>query len=111
MVDGLIDGRYTPLERRAVGGMATVWRARDERTGEIVAIKRLHPFLVADADARRRLVQEAAALEAVDHPAIIRPRGIIDDPNEPGLVMDFASGQPLDERLAADGPLAPEEAV
>jgi len=91
MAHRLIDERYRPLERRAVGGMGTVWRARDERTGEIVAIKRLHPYLVSDPDARRRLAREAAALEAVDHPAIIRPRGLIDDPDDPGLVMEFLS--------------------
>jgi serine/threonine-protein kinase len=111
MAHRLIDERYRPLERRAVGGMGTVWRARDERTGEIVAIKRLHPYLVSDPDARRRLAREAAALEAVDHPAIIRPRGLIDDPDDPGLVMEFAEGQPLDKRLASGGPISPEEAV
>ena len=33
-------------------GMATVWRARDEWTREIVAVKRLHPYVVADPAAR-----------------------------------------------------------
>jgi len=111
MSDRLIDGRYQPLERHAVGGMATVWRARDERTGEIVAIKRLHPYLVADPASRSRLVREAAALQALDHPAIVRPREIIDDPDDPVLVMDFAEGRSLQERLADDGAIDPEEAV
>ncbi len=111
MAERLIDKRYRPLERRAIGGMATLWRARDERTGEVVAIKRLHPYLVTDPDARRRLVREAAALQAVDHPAIVRPRDVIDDPNDPALVMDYAAGRSLAERLAEDGPLDPEEAA
>ena len=110
MVTDLIAGRYLPLERHAVGGMATVWRARDERTGEEVALKRIHPHLVADPVARTRLEREAAALRAVDHPAIVRPRDVIDDPDDPALVMDFAEGRPLGNRIA-EGPLSSDEAV
>jgi serine/threonine protein kinase len=110
MDDALVAGRYRLLDRHAVGGMATVWRAKDERTGEIVAIKQLHPHVVADPVARARLEREAAALRAVDHPAIVRPRELIDDPEAPSLVMDFVAGRPLDERIAL-GPLPPDEAV
>jgi serine/threonine protein kinase len=95
MAERLIGQRYRPLERRAIGWMATLWRARDVRTGEIVAVKRLHPYLVTDPAARRRLAREAAALRAVDHPAIVRPRDVIDDPDDPALVMDYAAGRSL----------------
>ncbi len=105
-----IGDRYTLLDRHATGGMATVWRARDEWTREIVAVKRLHPHVVADPVARSRLEREAEALRTVDHPAIVRPRGLIDDPDAPSLVMDFVSGRPLSERIA-EGPLPPDEAV
>jgi serine/threonine protein kinase len=105
-----IGDRYTLLDRHATGGMATVWRARDEWTREVVAIKRLHPHVVADPVARARLEREAEALRAVDHPAIVRPRGLIDDPDAPSLVMDFVAGRPLSERIA-EGPLPPDEAV
>jgi serine/threonine-protein kinase len=105
-----IGDRYTLLDRHATGGMATVWRARDEWTREIVAIKQLHPHVVADPVARARLEREAEALRTVDHPAIVRPRGLIDDPDSPSLVMDFVSGRPLSERIA-EGPLPPDEAV
>ena len=105
-----IGGRYTLLDRHATGGMATVWRARDEWTREIVAIKQLHPHVVADPVARVRLEREAEALRTVDHPAIVRPRGLIDDPDAPSLVMDFVSGRPLSERIA-DGPLPRDEAI
>jgi eukaryotic-like serine/threonine-protein kinase len=111
MVDKLIGGRYRLLERHAIGGMAALWRARDERTGEIVALKRLHPYLANDPASRSRLVREAAALKAVDHPSITRPRDVIDDPDDPALVMEFAEGRSLMDRLAAEGPFEPEEAV
>jgi len=110
MDEAPIAGRYRLLDRHATGGLATVWRARDEWTGEIVAIKRLHPHVVADAAARARLAREAAALRAVDHLAIVRPRELIEDVEAPSLVMDFVAGRSLSELIAA-GPLVPEEAA
>jgi serine/threonine-protein kinase len=109
MANKLIADRYRPLERHGVGGMAAVWRARDERTGEDVALKQVHPHLVADPNARARLVREAEALRLVDHPAIARPRELVDDPEHPALVMDFVEGRSLAERIA-EGPLPDEEA-
>ena len=106
----LIGRRYRLLDRLGVGGMATVWRARDERSRETVAVKRLHPHVVSDPAARARLEREAAALRTVDHPAIVRPRELVEDPEAPVLVMDLAAGRPLDQRIA-QGPLLPGEAV
>src|SRR5688572_6923294 len=48
-MDGrLVGGRYRLLEAHAMGGMASVWRAVDETSGEKVAVKRLHPHLLDD---------------------------------------------------------------
>lgn len=109
MGNELIAGRYRPLERHGVGGMAAVWRARDEWTGEQVALKQVHPHLIADPNARARLEREAEALRLVDHPAIARPRELVDDPEHPALVMDFVEGRSLADRIA-EGPLPDEEA-
>ena len=110
MANDLIADRYRLLERHGVGGMAAVWRARDERTGEQVALKQVHPHLVTDPNARARLVREAEALRMVDHPAIARPRELVDDPEHPALVMDFVEGRSLAERIA-EGPLPDDEAL
>ena len=85
-----------------MGGMASVWRAHDERTGELVAIKRLHPHLIADEGARERFRREAAAMEAIRHPNVVAVRDAVVDADEPALVMDFVAGRSVGE-LAADG--------
>lgn len=85
-----------------MGGMASVWRAHDERTGEVVAIKRLHPHLIADEGARERFRREAAAMEAIRHPNVVGVRDAVLDEDEPALVMDFVAGRSVAE-LAADG--------
>ena len=102
-MDGrLLGGRYRLLEAHAMGGMASVWRAHDERTGEVVAIKRLHPHLIEDESARERFRREAAAMEAIRHPNVVAVRDAILDEDEPALVMDFVAGRSVAE-LAVDG--------
>src|SRR5688500_450293 len=102
-MDGrLLGGRYRLLEAHAMGGMASVWRAHDERTGEVVAIKRLHPHPTEDQGARERFRREAAAMEAIRHPNVVAVRDAILDEDEPALVMDFVAGRSVAE-LAADG--------
>jgi serine/threonine protein kinase len=110
MDDRRIAGRYRLLDRHAVGGMASVWRARDDETGEIVAIKRLHPHVAADPAAWARLEREAAVLQALDHPGIVGLRDLVEDPEAPALVLDFVPGRTLDERIA-EGRLPAGEAV
>ncbi len=53
------------------GGMAVVFRARDERLGRPVALKLLAPALAADEAFRQRFIRESRAAAAVDHPNII----------------------------------------
>ena len=62
---------YHLEEKIGAGGMAVVFRARDERLGRRVALKVLAPALAADEDFRRRFIRESQAAAAVDDPHII----------------------------------------
>lgn len=110
-MDPMVDGRYRLLERLGTGGMAEVWRARDEATGEEVAVKNLHPHLRADPAALERFRREAAGAAAVRHSRGVAVRTSRVDPEEAYLVMDLVPGPSLARRLAEGGALPAPEAV
>jgi len=62
---------YRLEEQIGEGGMAVVFRARDERLERQVALKILSPALVADEGFRRRFIRESRSAAAVDDPHII----------------------------------------
>ena len=62
---------YQVTGRIGRGGMAVVFRARDERLGRLVALKVLAPVLAEDEGFRQRFIRESRAAAAVDDPHII----------------------------------------
>lgn len=90
-----------------VGGMAAVYRARDERLGRVVALK----LLAGDELVQRRFTREARAVAAVDHPHIIP----VYDAGEAGgvlfIAMRFVAGDDLRVIVEREGGLRPHRAA
>jgi WD40 repeat protein len=93
------------------GGMAVVFRARDERLGRAVALKILPPWLTEDEAFQRRFVAESRAAAAVDDPYIIP----VYEAGEAGgvlfIAMRFVQGGDLGQVLRREGALAPARAM
>jgi eukaryotic-like serine/threonine-protein kinase len=53
------------------GGMGEVFKARDEKLGRLVALKRLHHTRATDSSYRDRFQREARAVAALTHPNIV----------------------------------------
>jgi serine/threonine-protein kinase len=62
---------YLIEEQIGAGGMAIVFRARDEMLGRAVALKVMSPRIAADAEFRARFIRESRTIAAVDDPHII----------------------------------------
>lgn len=98
----LLAGRYRLIERVGTGGMARVYRARDELLARDVAVK-LFPADGAQhsADTLRRAA-EANVLAALSHPSLVT---LYDAHVESGetafLVMEFVDGPTLRDRMDA----------
>jgi serine/threonine protein kinase len=93
------------------GGMAVVFRARDERLSRMVALKVLAPGLAADDAFRQRFIRESRAAAAVDDPHIIP----VYEAGESGgvlfIAMRLVVGGDLRSVMLREGPLTPERAA
>ncbi|MFJ8435071.1 serine/threonine-protein kinase [Kitasatospora sp. NPDC094019] len=114
----VLGGRYTLTERIGGGGMGAVWRAEDAVLGRSVAVKILHPALLADVTFAERFRREARLLAVLDHPGIVdvHDYGEEEPPDDDSdrhayLVMELIDGRPLDRVLAADGAFPPARAL
>ena len=98
------------LERHlGSGGMGDVFLARDTRLDRLVAVKFLNR--PPDSETKRRLMSEARAIAALDHPAICAVYDVASDPTAGDfIVMQYVEGETLAAKLA-DGPLPADDAV
>ena len=92
------------------GGMAVVFRARDQRLGRLVALKILAPALTADTGFRRRFIAESRAAAAVDDPHIIPVYEAGEASGVLFIAMRFVTGGDLRRVLDREGPLEPGRA-
>ncbi len=93
------------------GGMAMVFRARDERLGRLVALKILAPALAADPTFRRRFIAESRAAAAVDDPHIIPIYEAGEANGALFIAMRFVRGGDLRLVLDREGALPPGRAA
>ncbi len=93
----LVGDRYEIEGVGATGGMGTVYRAIDRRSGERVAVK-----LIGSHDLR--LAREINALAELSHPSIVRYIDHRREGDRAYLVMDWLEGIDLGTRLKS-GPL------
>src|ERR1022692_4863481 len=96
---------YLLEEQIGQGGMAVVYRARDERLDRRVALKLLAPGLAADTAFRQRFIRESRAAAAVDHPNIIPVYDAGDAGGALFIAMRYVQGGDVRTLLAQNGPL------
>jgi serine/threonine protein kinase len=99
------------LSRHGSGAFGVVFRARERARNSIVAIKALKPEHRTDSEARERFLREARALQGIDHPHVVKIRGIGEQGGTPFVVMDFVSGPDLGTLLLKEGTVPPARAA
>ena len=99
---------YHVLRPLDAGGMGEVYLAEDLKLGRKVAIKFLSPALVADEQAKRRLLREAQAAALLDHPNICPVYEVGEEDSQSYIVMQYVEGDTLSKRIQ-NGPLKFEE--
>ena len=105
-----IASRYELRERLGGSATATVWRARDKRRRQDVALKVANDP-AADVASRRQLAAEADAAGRLDHPNIVALLDAHLGRKEAALAFTFVGGETLARRLSRSVRMPPAEAV
>jgi serine/threonine-protein kinase len=95
-------GRYKIHDPVASGGMASVHLGKLSGPGgfaRTVAIKRMHPHLVKDAEFARMFVDEARVAARVHHPNVVSTLDVLTVDDELLIVMEYVHGESLSELL------------
>lgn len=104
-------GRYEVIEKVGQGGMAEVYRARDDLLGREVAVKVLAERLSNDRSFVERFRREAQAAANLSHPNIVSLYDFGNDEAAYFIVMELIDGRGLEVVIEEDGPLLPERAA
>ncbi len=92
---GKMVGPYRLDRLLGVGGMGQVWAGRHGETDRAVALKFVRKDVLTP-ETRRRLMKEARASRAIQHPAVVPVEDVLEsDDGGPALVMELLSGKPL----------------
>jgi len=107
---GAVVSHYRVLSQLGVGGMGVVYLAEDDRLNRKVALKFIAPSVVEDRVARTRLLREAQAASALDHPNIATVYEVGDFEGHLFIAMGYYPGETLRARIER-GPIPIVDAV
>jgi hypothetical protein len=91
---------FVVVETLGVGGMGTVYKARDTHLDRFVALKVLRRDLGGEEDYSARLQQEARIAAAVNHPNVVQVFDSGTDHDQFYVVMELVDRGSLDDLMA-----------
>lgn len=107
----LVSGRYRIKSLIGSGGMANVYKAYDEESQRIEALKVLKDEHRGDMEFVRRFEREAQAVLMLSHENIVRSYDVGEDDGVSYIVLEYVEGKTLKEIIKEEGPLSPKTAV
>ena len=111
LVGRVLDGRYLVGERIARGGMASVFKATDQRLGREVAVKVMHHGLGDEATFTQRFEREAQAAAQLNHRHVVSVFDQGTDGEITYLVMEYVPGRTLRDLMRDETPMKPARAL
>ncbi len=101
---------YRILEKIGSGGMGQVYRAQDELLRRTVAIKILPDEIASHAERRARILAEARAAAALNHPSITTIYEVGEEGDQIFIVMELVSGKTI-RAVLSEGPSDPRAVI
>lgn len=106
-----IDGRYEIQEIIGIGGMAVVYKARDNQENRTVAVKILKEEFTSNEEFLRRFKNESKAIAMLSHPNIVDVYDVSFGDLIQYIVMEYIDGITLKEFIEREGSLRWKDAV
>lgn len=107
-------GQFKLLDRIGTGGMGTIYKAKSitHKSGE-VAVKVLKEDLFAEERNRKRFKQEAAIVDQLDHPNIVKVFERGESKQNSYIAMELLEGKTLAQKIAEahEGKMDVQESV
>ncbi|EJP32194.1 putative serine/threonine-protein kinase PrkC [Selenomonas sp. FOBRC9] len=111
MGERVLDGRYALEMPIGSGGMADVYRAKDQLLERTVAVKILHRQYENDTEFIARFQREAKAAARITHPNIVNVYDVGVAEGRHYIVMEYVPGRTLKERIKEEAALPVPEAL
>jgi serine/threonine-protein kinase len=92
---------YRIASQLGTGGMGEVYRARDEQLDRDIAVKVLPSATFDDPSVRARLVREARAAAALNHPNVCHVYEVGEADGQAYIAMELVEGQTLSEKIGS----------
>jgi Protein kinase domain len=86
---------YRIVRRIALGGMAEIFEAVDEKSGRTVALKKILPHIATDPDFLDRFFHEIRIQISLKHPNIVELVDCSPTPEQAYIVMEYVDGGEL----------------
>lgn len=106
-----ISGRYEIIEKVGAGGMADVYKARDNRLNRFVAIKVLKQEYSADTKFVTKFRAEAQSVAGLAHPNIVAVYDVGEENGLHYIVMELVEGITLKKYIEHKGKLDIKESL
>ena len=103
----LLGNRYELIEPIGNGGMAKVFKAKDQILNRYVAVKILRDEFTTDQEFIKRFEAEAQSAASITHPNIVSVYDVGNEGNLYYIVMELIQGKTLKEIIIEEGSALP----
>ncbi len=103
--------RYEVLEQLGKGGMGEVYRVRDKKLDEQMALKVLKPDIASDKDIIERFKNELKLARKIAHRNVCKMYDLNEEEETPYITMEYVKGEDLKRFIRREGKLKEEEVI
>lgn len=96
-------GSYLVLKELGRGGMGVVYRTWHQKSGRVVALKKILPAAQMDDLSLRRFQREMSFMQEMKHTNLVRLIAAGSEANTPYFVSELVSGGALDQFISPQG--------